>query len=303
MCAVEHDGTRTAVVRGSVVKTERSDSLRLMTASRVIGDVTNTSLLALSVVYVVCVVGHVARWWSLEATFGSNWAADGFCLSFKDTMAHSHLLCFYTDTLAALCLAWLSRRTVTAGRPELKLVGDNVVGIFFHGLAHAYLWAFRERYSTLAPEEAMLPGALPMEAAIFCVVGFLFWFPFLHYQTPNPLWSSVLQSVLHTYLIGWVCPFILVFTYANTILLFNDGCGRLLCGLEGKRDEFYALAALLYSTPIMVATWAEPLLCDDFLVNWGGHMWFDLSIPTGAAVYYIVASSLPRRDAKHAKSV
>ena len=29
---------------------------------------------------------------------------------------------------------------------------------------------------------------------------------------------------------------------------------------------------------VRLFTWLEPLTCDGFLINWGGHAWFDNSI-------------------------
>ena len=57
-----------------------------------------------------------------------------------------------------------------------------------------------------------------------------------------------------------------------------------LCGYE------YDMYACLVSLPIMLATFAEPLLCDAFLIEWGGHVWFDTTIPVGVLVYYAVVS-------------
>ena len=117
------------------------------------------------------------------------------------------------------------------------------------------------------------------------------------FQTPCPLWLTLAQSVAHTAMVAFVVPPILAFTYANTILFFNIVGGQLLCGLHGSRDRFYALYALLGSVPIMVATWAEPLFCDALLIRYGGHLFFDASIPASVLLYYSIAAGLPPRKA------
>ena len=61
-----------------------------------VGTVVNLLIVASSIIYLIIVLAHVS---GTLAIFGQNWAADGFCLSFKGTLVHSHLLCFYTDTV------------------------------------------------------------------------------------------------------------------------------------------------------------------------------------------------------------
>ena len=49
------------------------------------------------------------------------------------------------------------------------------------------------------------------------------------------------------------------------------------------------------------AMWAEPYLCDSFLVKYAGHVVFDYSIPLGFIVYLAAASRMePRAKAKAA---
>jgi len=67
------------------------------------------------------------------------------------------------------------------------------------------------------------------------------------------------------------------------------------CRLCGKKDRFYALYGAFQSVS-MIAMWAEPLLCDSYLVRFGGHAFFDYSIPLGFLGYLAVASSLSPRE-------
>merc|ERR1712232_83102 len=111
-----------------------------------IGDVAYFCTLVSAIVYQVTVVGHVNRWWVLDR-FGENWSADGFCLSFKGTLYHTHLLCVYGDTAFALVLWWLS-----SGKPrsELFIVKDGAKSVFFHGLAHLLLWVIEEQSGSIS---------------------------------------------------------------------------------------------------------------------------------------------------------
>ena len=69
--------------------------------------------------------------------------------------------------------------------------------------------------------------------------------------------------------------------------------------LFSEKDVFYDLRAVLVGTPIMIATWLEPLLCDRLLIDWGGHVYYDSAIPAGAVLYYLVASQLPPKKNKN----
>ena len=46
--------------------------------------------------------------------------------------------------------------------------------------------------------------------------------------------------------------------------------------------------------------WAEPYLCDSFLVKYAGHVVFDYSIPLGFILYLAAASRMAPRKAKAA---
>lgn len=250
-----------------------------MTNYGLVGNALFLSQLAVVLVYAVGVIGHSSGWWKL-AVFGHNWAKDGFCLSFKDTLFHSHLLCLYADTVCAVGLYFLSR-SVTA-RPELALVKDNVASVFFHGLVHGLLW-----YIGPLPDRDM-----NVERSILSfVVVYVFFFSFVCLMTPSPYWLGAVQSVLHTIVLTKI-PRILSFTYVNTVIGFNLSIGQML---TAPRDVYYVLYPALYAGPVLIATLLEPLLCDSLLVHWGGHILFDLSIPFGTVLYYLVASRLPAR--------
>ena len=53
-----------------------------------------------SAVYLGLILLHATNMYDLTGLFGQNWAHDGFCISFKDTMWNSHLFCFYLDTVS-----------------------------------------------------------------------------------------------------------------------------------------------------------------------------------------------------------
>jgi hypothetical protein len=265
-------------------------------SAALVGNIINTLLLISALGYAAIVLGHGVGWWSLDA-FGKNWASDGFCLSFKETHFHSHLLCFYGDALFTVVLMWLLKGEC---RPELQLVKEGVPSIFFHGFAHALLW-YNEQYlgNKSDPTKTWL-GSDPKALPVLVVSGigiFAFWIAFLCSQKSSvPLWFNLVQSLVHTVVVGWLCPLLLVFAYVNTVLFVNFTGILLVDGLKGKKDAFYVATVGLQFVPVMVAAWAEPLLCDAGLVNWGGHILFDFSIPLAQLCYVAVASTMTARS-------
>ena len=74
---------------------------------------------------------------------------------------------------------------------------------------------------------------------------------------------------------------------------------KLLHGLEGEKDKYYALYALTQCLS-SATMWAEPYLCDSLLVKYGGHVVFDYSIPLAFIVYLAAAARMEPRKAKAA---
>jgi hypothetical protein len=260
-----------------------------------VGNATNGLLLLLAVAHLAASVGHVAGEWQLES-FGVHWAHDGFCRS-----SHTHIICFYANSMGASVLYQMSRRS--NGRAELGVLKDSVASVWVLGLVHAGLSVYENTFSRLRADSAMLDARSNrlayLEITGFAAAAFVVWAAALHSATPNPLWLTLTLSTAHTVMVGLVVPSILSFTYVFFVLFCNIVMGQLLCGLRGARDQFYALHALLLSAPIMAAAWLEPLLCDAMLIEFGGHLFFNLSIPASAAMYFVVAErQSPRKAAK-----
>ena len=88
-----------------------------------------------------------------------------------------------------------------------------------------------------------------------------------------------------------------VFGVTGLIIFFNVHLDRLLHGLDGAKDRYYALYALTQCLS-SATMWAEPYLCDSLLVKYGGHVVFDYSIPLAFIVYLAAASRMEPRGAK-----
>ena len=83
---------------------------------------------------------------------------------------------------------------------------------------------------------------------------------------------------------------ILAFSYVNTVLFVNITGGQVIWGLEGLHDEYYALFSLS-GVVVMGSALLEPLMCDSTLINYGGHLVFDYSIPVATCAYYYYAKN------------
>jgi len=259
-----------------------------------LGDAIHVLVLFLASVYAIFVYGHGSGWWVAEA-FGQNWARDGFCLSFKGSFVHTHLLCFYGDAVFTLILIYLTSNTT---RPELIPIKQGAPSVFFHGVAHGLIWV-NEQYGYGMPGPGKVFFDLSMPPLLLGVSSlgvFGFWVSFLCMQrSPIPAWFNITQSVIHTIAVGWAVPVFLLFCYVNTVLFFNIAGAALLFGLEARKDKFYCASACLVSLPIMLSAWAEPLLCDRGLIHWGGHILFDYTIPVSQIIYIFVACMSPPR--------
>ena len=245
-----------------------------------VGTVVNYLVLASSIIYLLVVLAHAAGVFTL---FGRNWQADGFCLSFKGTLVHSHLLCFYTDTVWACILFSLNTR----GRSELKPVRDNIGSVFVHGTGHLALWYFGDLENAPFASEHSTPES------IFSFLGATLFF-YMFFCGVFSFWPSVVQSAFHAAVMMVAVPPVYLFTYVNTALVFVL-VGAQLALPADEKDHFYDANALIISLPVTVVTWLEPLTCDNFLVNLGGHLWFDFSIPASVFVYYLwTTGQVPR---------
>uniref|UniRef100_A0A7S3NHC5 Uncharacterized protein n=1 Tax=Aureoumbra lagunensis TaxID=44058 RepID=A0A7S3NHC5_9STRA len=268
---------------------------------RVVGDVTLVFVLLSIAFYGFLVVGHFLEYWQLDA-FGKNWALDGFCLSFKESFFHTHLLCFYGDAILGAFVYMLCPRN----RPEINVIRSSIPSVVAHGGAHGLLWALPLGWQASTKKNVWIRAfedPISLQATLLLGI-FIFWYFFLcKIKTPFSFRFNIFQSIIHTLLLQYFVPTLLAFTYVNTVIFFNLLGHSLLFGIEGQKDVFYAIHALTTSFPIMIVTWLEPLLCDSFLIHYGGHIIFDYSIPISYLLYIAVASNFfePRASSSSIK--
>lgn len=263
-------------------------------ASASVGNVLFATLVAASLTHGIGSVGHFKSWWTLSA-FGQNWDAEGFCIAHKGTVFDSHLLSLYGQIVLAAVLYVAASKSSATGRTELAVVSGHAESVLSHGFGHGFIYLIADERGGLSREQPLVTAATPLliAAALLLISVFFFWN--LLQRTSFPPWLRAAQAIVAAFVIPTMLPTIMVFGITGAVIFGNLHLDLLCHGLCGKKDRFYALYGAFQSVS-MIAMWAEPLLCDSYLVRFGGHAFFDYSIPLGFLGYLAVASSLPPRE-------
>ena len=151
----------------------------------------------------------------------------------------------------------------------------------------------------LSRSEPLVTRATPWYVAAGLLLSSYGLFTDLIQRTKFPPWLKTTQAVASALLVPTTVPLIMVFGVTGLIIFFNVHLDKLLHGLDGAKDKYYALYALSQCLS-SAAMWAEPYLCDALLVTYGGHVVFDYSIPLGFILYLAAASRMGPRKAKAA---
>lgn len=292
-------------------------------ASASVGNVLFATLVAASLTHGIGSVGHFKSWWTLSA-FGQNWDAEGFCIAHKGTVFDSHLLSLYGQIVLAAVLYVAASKSSATGRTELAVVSGHAESVLSHGFGHGFIYLIADERGGLSREQPLVTAATPLliAAALLLISVFFFWN--LLQRTSFPPLLRAAQAIVAAFVIPTMLPTIMVFGITGAVIFGNlhldllchgrasDGAqtaqtsrnlstfhpvsnNYVACRLCGKKDRFYALYGAFQSVS-MIAMWAEPLLCDSYLVRFGGHAFFDYSIPLGFLGYLAVASSLSPRE-------
>ena len=234
------------------------------------------------IVYIILVILHASGLSNLTL-FGLNWASDGFCLSYKGTLYTSHLLCFYLDS-AFTILLYLASRSITAdSNPNVLIVKDYIGFTFMHGVGHLFIWIFGQDLDLNQDYWTVLEFHI---AIFFLLLAYFFYFAVLVFI--NPFWLSVIQSIIHSVVTIVICPIKYHFAYVTAVITMNSLISALL--FFKHKDYYYDLSVIVIGVPVTLITWLEPILCDSFLVNWGGHVWFDISLPASMLIFLFIVS-------------
>ena len=59
-----------------------------------------------------------------------------------------------------------------------------------------------------------------------------------------------------------------------------------LSNLANANKGVYWTIQSFILVPLGMMTWVEAMACDSFLIYFGGHLWYDLSIPIAVIAYF-----------------
>jgi len=94
------------------------------------------------------------------------------------------------------------------------------------------------------------------------------------------VWSSVGLTLI---------PAQFGFTYVQTVLFFVSALSGMA---RTDKDIFYDLSTVIVSIPVGLAGWLEAVTCEYFIIWFGGHLVYDMTINIGLFVYFAVVMSM-----------
>ena len=82
----------------------------------------------------------------------------------------------------------------------------------------------------------------------------------------------------------FLVPANLGLAFVSTAVVLFGGIGAMI---QKETNKYYEAASVLIGFPISVMAWVEGLTCDSFLVHYGGHVWYDVTIPLSMIAYLV----------------
>ena len=113
----------------------------------------------------------------------------------------------------------------------------------------------------------------------------LFWWGFMYVIFKK---SKSLQFVftIASCIGNFILPAKFVFTYIQTTITLSHMFSLTI----NEKDKYYTMQAFVL-LPIGFVPWIEATQCSNFLVHYGGHLWYDMSIPICLLIYFYIAKT------------
>ena len=267
------------------------------------GDMGNIAILLNAIIFMVCVVAQAP-------VFDRQWRINGFCQkNVDDRYASTHAWCFYIDAVSSVVIvliAYFLKNLLPAG--VARNVFTNAAGIFGHGCGHFGISFALASAGGNTPElkgiQELVSTTPPLELALRFSILLFFWVTLLSAALTESTWPQVLAAAATVFVAGFWVPPHLGFTYVQTVLLIAASITQLGLSSERKNTFQYAAFALIVGLPIGFVGWIESTSCTNFLLDWGGHIWYDSCIPVSLLIYLVLcaAKSPPAKIDAQAKS-
>mmetsp|Transcript_21391 Transcript_21391/g.46448 ORF Transcript_21391/g.46448 Transcript_21391/m.46448 type:complete len:277 (-) Transcript_21391:196-1026(-) len=231
-----------------------------------------------------------------SAFFDEEWVKHGFCVIQQDIPYwNSHDLCLYFDVILVTVglLVYGSLRGMPT--PEMKYADEmmlfNLLGHLGHGVAHGFIGAtFRSgdyvgAQHITGMEQLLAMKEDQMKILTHVCIGIFFWVGLLKGVVPKVSTGKVSISAVVVYIGGLFVTDVLGFAYVQAVIAVAFASTQLMLPREEKHFAYAAFA--LISVPLSIIPWVESTACQDFASKFGGHLIYDMAIPTLlTAAYY-----------------
>ncbi|CAB9496426.1 expressed unknown protein [Seminavis robusta] len=249
------------------------------------GDIAKCITIVLSLAFFACIVEHEKGRMHL---FSESYIDAGFCIGNRELSwtVQSHAISFYADAAMAMLMVGLvywghQRRGMRweALSPMFK----NALTLLGHGCGHLFLAINTQRDDAAAKAFERL-GPRGKVAAFVALLPV--WYGFMS-DSKRSRAKTLVFAVFHNALQVYVVPTRFFFTHVLMGVLLNSAF-RKLAMPPHQKDLYYDLEACLVDIPILLAAFGEALFCDNYLIHWGGHVWFDMVVPAKFMVYFAI---------------
>merc|ERR1719479_672131 len=166
---------------------------------------------------------------------------------------------------------------------SLKPIAKNALSLFTHGCGHLFLAL---KTTEVSGASRAFEDLSPNERAIVFIALSFVWYGFMR-DSRRSFSVAVAFAMVHNIAQVFFLPTRFFFTHVLLAVLLNLAVRGLTRRVEDK-DRYYSMEAALVDVPILLASFGEAITCDFFLVNYGGHVWFDMVVPAMFCVYFAV---------------
>ena len=226
--------------------------------------------------------------------FDGTWLEEGFCVSNKETPhLNSHSLSFYVDAVTSVLL-FLAYRKYNGVLSEqcMNHIYLNIAGVLMHGLAHLNIAYAGNAVEQNAAQQMSIQERYEEDPTKFIIQTLTllgFWVGLLRASMPEVSMKYVLPMSLF---VGSLPTQFLVkaefgFTYVQTVLLLAASFNQLNLPIE-KKGYVYSTFAIVVSLPVGLVGWLESQTCGDFMIQYGGHVFYDGGICASLLVFLLL---------------
>lgn len=264
-----------------------------------IGDVFNLWHIVSASVFAIAVTFYASPEYSF---FDSQWIEDGFCVSNKDVLYwNSHDVCLYGDIVLAFFLGIVY--LLTKNYPGMdtcngysKYISFSIIG---HGVGHGIV---AREMRILSSQNVSLLESLDTQPRNqrYAFLFLIFWSTLLRAVMPKASNKKIFAASISAMALHNIIDEKFDFTFVQTVLLLGSGVENLLRDESEKTFE-YALYSAIFS-PVTIIGWVESISCSNFLIHYGGHIFYDFYIAIASIFFQLICWNRVRMNNKGLKA-